>query len=85
MSNTEHSPRTNPMASMIALQRQSIKQGQQMLSQSMNAQKRAPRMWKDAIDSQRSGSKIFETIAVMGAGNPKKVLALSGDFCAGRG
>ncbi|MEA1930291.1 hypothetical protein [Halohasta litorea] len=57
MSNTEHSPRTNPMASMIALQRQSLKQGQQVLQQSMNAQKQAPRMWKDAIDSQRSVQK----------------------------
>jgi len=58
MSNTEQqSPRMNPMASMIALQRQSIEQGQQVLAQSMSAQKQAPRMWKDAIESQRSVQK----------------------------
>ena len=56
MSNAE-SPRMNPMASMIAMQRQSIKQGQQILTQSMNAQRQFPRMWKDAIESQRSVQK----------------------------
>ena len=56
MSNTE-SPRMNPMASMIAMQRQSIKQGQQVLQQSMNAQRQWPRIWKDAIESQRSVQK----------------------------
>ena len=52
MSNTQ-SP-TNPMVSMFELQRQSIKQSQQFMQQSMNAQKQLPRVMQDAIDSQRS-------------------------------
>jgi len=54
MSNTEQQyTASNPMASMFEFQRQSIKQGQQVLQQSMNAQKQAPRVWKDAMESQR--------------------------------
>ena len=52
MSNTQ-SP-SNPMASMFELQRQSIKQSQQFMQQSMDTQKQLPRMMQDAIDSQRS-------------------------------
>ncbi len=52
MSNTQ-SP-ANPMASMFELQRQSIKQSHQFMQQSMNAQKQLPRVWEDAIESQRS-------------------------------
>ena len=47
----------NPMASMIAMQRQSIKQGQQVLEQTMATQKQVPRMWTDAMESQRSVQK----------------------------
>ena len=55
MSNTQQP--FNPMASMFELQRQSIRQGQQFMQQSMNAQKQAPRIWQDAIQSQRSVQK----------------------------
>ena len=56
MSNSK-SPQMNPMASMIAMQRQSIKQGQQVLERTMDTQKQVPRMWTDAMESQRSVQK----------------------------
>lgn len=39
---------------MLEFQRQSIKQSQQLMQQSMNTQKQVPRVWEDAIESQRS-------------------------------
>lgn len=55
MSNIPQS--SNPMASMFELQRQSIRQGQQFMQQGMQAQKQVPRIWEDAISSQRTVQK----------------------------
>jgi hypothetical protein len=44
----------NPMSAMFDLQRQTVQQGQQWIQQSMNAQKQAPQVWRDAIESGRS-------------------------------
>ncbi len=60
MSNTEsYTPygRSNPVSTMFAMQRQSIKQGQQFLQQGMSMQKQLPRAWQDAVESQRSVQK----------------------------